>query len=136
MSKIYITFKPDQEHSINGKDFCKNCVAVIECVDLAEGKEKAFKYFGDEYLYGDFNTLRYNNDDIYDIFPRGLIEVEQEQKLITDTPIDDMTQEQLKHNLKTIVSYMDGLDVDDFFGPEGWREHITWDVKWIKKEDK
>ena len=35
--------------------------------------------------------------------------------------IDDLTEEQAKDILKNLVDQMDDLDMEDFFGSEGWR---------------
>ena len=73
MSKTYVTFAQRHAHSVNGKTFDKDCVAVIECSSKNEGREKAFQYFESkfysEYFEDEFN---YNN---LKYFPRGLIGV-------------------------------------------------------------
>ena len=72
--KTYVTFGQTHVHSINGKTFDKDCVAVIECKDADEGRELAFEYFNGkfcfEYYEDEFDTskMRY--------FPRGLLPVE------------------------------------------------------------
>ena len=35
--------------------------------------------------------------------------------------VDDMTEEAVRWYLKMLVSGLDALDKDDFFGTEGWR---------------
>jgi hypothetical protein len=67
--KVYITFGQIHVHSVNGKTFDKNCVAVIECSSYSDGREKAFGYFLDKWhnCYEDEPEMFW--------FPRGLIEV-------------------------------------------------------------
>lgn len=38
-----------------------------------------------------------------------------------DIPIQDMTEQQAKDWLKEIVDKLDELDLEDFFGTEGWK---------------
>jgi hypothetical protein len=54
---IYITFGQIHKHNINGVIFDKNCVCVLNCSDYKEGREKAFKLFGDEF----FTTYEFND---------------------------------------------------------------------------
>lgn len=72
--KTYVTFGFDHVHSVNGRTFDKDCVAVIKSNSAAEGREKAFEIFGKQFCfeypedYFDFSSL-----DRY--YPRGLIEI-------------------------------------------------------------
>lgn len=72
MSKTYVTFGQDHAHSVNGKTFDKDCVAVINCNDAAHGRQLAFEFFGGKfftaYTKGDI-------DDLMQFYPRGYIEV-------------------------------------------------------------
>ena len=47
--KVCITFGQIHVHSVNGKTFDKDCVAVIECEDYTDGRNKAFEYFDDKF---------------------------------------------------------------------------------------
>lgn len=38
--------------------------------------------------------------------------------------IDDMKEEAAINLLKVIVEKLDELDLDDFFGSEGWKHHF------------
>jgi hypothetical protein len=71
--KVYITFGQIHVHSVNGKTFNKDCVAVINCNDYLDGREKAFELFGDKW------HMCYHEDDfkeeIMHYFPRGKIVV-------------------------------------------------------------
>ncbi len=49
--KIYITFGQDHKHTVYGKTFDKNCVAIIEAEDEAEGRNMAFKLFDNKWCY-------------------------------------------------------------------------------------
>lgn len=71
--KTYVTFGYSHAHSVNGKNFDKDCVAVIEAESATAGREKAFELFNSQFCFEypeehfDFDSLKY--------FPRGLIEV-------------------------------------------------------------
>lgn len=67
----YITFGQVHRHTVNGKIFDKDCIAVVQAESWKEGRELAFKYFGDQFFTDyhdddfDMNNLKY--------FPRGFI---------------------------------------------------------------
>lgn len=66
----YVTFGQVHTHSINGRTFDKDCVAVIPSESREEGQKRAFEYFGDKFCFEYFNqmpNMKY--------FPRGLISV-------------------------------------------------------------
>lgn len=71
--KTYVTFGQTHIHSVNGKTFDNDCVAVIESSNAKIGRENAFKCFGDKFCFCyvedtfDFDSMKY--------FPRGFIEV-------------------------------------------------------------
>lgn len=70
--KLYVTFGQCHVHETDGKCFDKDCIAVIECRDYAEGRNLAFEYFGGEF----FTT--YTREHILpamQYYPRGFIEV-------------------------------------------------------------
>ena len=64
--KSYITFGQVHAHSVNGKTFDKDCVAVIN-----GGRDLAFELFGDKWC---FHYTKFSDIDM-SYFPRGLIEV-------------------------------------------------------------
>ena len=70
--KIYITFGSGHFHTVNGKTFDKDCVAVIECEDHSDGREKAFEYFGPQFCTSHVEETIVT---IMKYFPRGQIEV-------------------------------------------------------------
>lgn len=74
--KTYITFGQIHVHSVSGKTFDKDCVAVIETPDAESGRAKAFEIFDgvfhEAYTETEFNE---NRGEIMQWFPRGLIEV-------------------------------------------------------------
>ena len=49
--KVYITFGQGHAHSVSGKTFDKDSVAVIEAEDEGAGREKAFEYFGNKWCW-------------------------------------------------------------------------------------
>ena len=69
--KTYVTFGQVHVHSVNGKTFDKDCVAVIEADNAVEGRAKAFEYFGRKFC------VEYPEDrfdfDLMRFFPRGFI---------------------------------------------------------------
>lgn len=71
--KTYVTFGQIHTHSINGKTFDKDCVAVIECKDAKEGRERAFEYFDSKFCF-EYPEDSFNHDDMK-YYPRGLINV-------------------------------------------------------------
>ncbi len=73
MPKTYITFGQEHAHRVNNETLDKDCVAVIECTDCQNGREKAFEYFGPKFCFSYF-------DDEFDVksmkyFPRGFINI-------------------------------------------------------------
>ena len=70
--KTYVTFGYDHTHSINGKTFDKDCVAVINSQNAATGRAKAFELFGSKFCF------EYPEDYWHgkmEYFPRGYLEV-------------------------------------------------------------
>ena len=67
--KHYITFGQCHTHSLNGKTFDKDCVAVINGPNEKTCDEWAFKWFGGEF--------HHHSPELPDMkyYPRGLIEV-------------------------------------------------------------
>jgi len=71
--RTYVTFGQDHIHTVNGKIFDRNCVAVINCHNSVNGRALAFEFFGDKFCFEypeskfDFDSMKY--------FPRGFIEV-------------------------------------------------------------
>lgn len=71
--KTYVTFEQVHAHSVNGKTFDKDCVAVIEAETAEEGRDFAFACFGDKFCFSytedkfDFGSMKY--------FPRRFMEV-------------------------------------------------------------
>lgn len=73
--RVFVTFGQVHLHVINGQVFDKDCIAVIDCEDHAEGRAKAFELFGRKFCvtYGE----EFDMHKILDRFPRGLINVAQ-----------------------------------------------------------
>lgn len=72
--KIFITFGQVYVHSVNGKTFDKDCIAVIRCNSRHKGREIAWSYFGPNFCFSYFEDEFKEN--ILKDFPRGLLEVE------------------------------------------------------------
>ena len=67
--KIYVTFGQIHVHSVNGKTFDKDSVAMFDAKDYGDGRKKAFEYFDNKF----FTT--YTKEPDMSFFPRGIIEV-------------------------------------------------------------
>ena len=67
--KVYVTFGQKHAHSLGGRTFDKDCVAVIDCADYAEGRAKAFELFDAKFAfcYPDFDSVDMN------YYPGGLL---------------------------------------------------------------
>lgn len=72
--KTYVTFGQIHVHSVNGKTFDKDCVAVIEAKDAEAGRAKAFEIFGEKFCFT-YPEDKFIKDKMMEWFPRGLIEV-------------------------------------------------------------
>ena len=69
----YVTFGQVHVHSVNGKTFDKDCVAIIYARSEREGRDKAFEYFGTKFFTTYFESQWDEANLKY--FPRGYIEV-------------------------------------------------------------
>lgn len=71
--RTYVTFGQLHTHSVNGKTFDKDCVAVINSSSPQEGRELAFLFFGAGFCME--YPEQYWGDSTIKFFPRGYIEV-------------------------------------------------------------
>lgn len=71
--KTYVTFGQIHAHSVNGKTFDKDCVAVIHAETAEKGRELAFEYFGPKFAF-EYPEDEFNFDHMK-YYPRGFIEV-------------------------------------------------------------
>ena len=69
MIKLYVSFGQVHTHSVNGKTFDKDSIAVIEAEDYEGGRDIAFQLFGPKF------ATTYSNKPNMEFFPRGLINV-------------------------------------------------------------
>lgn len=67
--KFYITFGQAHAHSVAGRTFDKDCVAVIEAENYNDGHAKAFELFDRKWCFIDWQLPDMT------FFPRGVIEV-------------------------------------------------------------
>ena len=78
MALHIVTFGQTHTHSIDGKTFDKDCLAMYNCDNYGQGRKIAFKLFGDKFgtSYCDhefkIDQLRY--------FPRGIIPIDHAAK--------------------------------------------------------
>ena len=70
--KTYVTFGQIHAHSVNGKTFDKDCVAVIESDDAESGRARAVELFGLKFF-----TTYFDKAPDMTYFPRGLISVDR-----------------------------------------------------------
>ena len=71
MENHYVTFGQEHVHQVNGKTLDKDCVAVYKASNVAEGRKKAFEYFGDKF-FTDYHDSAWHSDDLK-YFPKGYI---------------------------------------------------------------
>jgi hypothetical protein len=46
---------------------------------------------------------------------------------VIEMDIDDMTEKQVRDLLTVLMEKLDDLDLDDFFGTEGWRHYLGFE---------
>ena len=73
MPKTYVTFGQIHVHSVNGRTFDKDCIAVINCTDADDGRRKAFEIFKSKFCF-EYHEDEWNLEDMI-YYPRGLITV-------------------------------------------------------------
>lgn len=71
--KTYVTFGQVHVHSVNGKTFDKDCVAVIESDSAEQGRKLAFAYFDNKFCFE--YPEQYWKEEKLEYFPRGYIGV-------------------------------------------------------------
>lgn len=71
-SRFYITFGQAHVHSIAGRTYDKDCLAVMYCQDKKEAHDVAMELFNAR-----FHEVHTEKDlpDIIEYFPRGVIKV-------------------------------------------------------------
>ena len=74
MAKTYVTFGQIHVHRMNGKEFDKDCVAVIEAESAELGRIQAFRYFGYKFCTS-FYDKEWEEDIQMRYYPRGYINV-------------------------------------------------------------
>ena len=67
--KRYVTFGQAHVHSINGKTFDKDCVAVLEGT-----RDDVFNTFGQQFCW-EYDETEFDFDSLNEFYPRGLINV-------------------------------------------------------------
>jgi hypothetical protein len=70
--KTYVTFGQVHVHSVNGKTFDKDTVAVIESESPEKGREIAFETFGDKFCF-EYPEAHWEGKMEY--FPKGYVNV-------------------------------------------------------------
>ena len=72
--KVYITFGQIHVHSVNGKTLDKDCVGVIKCESLGEGRQLAMTLFNGRFHQA-LTRKEVDDGDVMQYFPRGFINV-------------------------------------------------------------
>lgn len=73
MNKTYVTFGQEHAHSVAGRTFDKDCIAVINCADAEEGRKLAFEYFKGKFCF-EYHEEQFDKSSMH-FYPRGYIEV-------------------------------------------------------------
>jgi len=71
--RTYITFGQSHAHSVNGKTFDKDCVAIINADDAEKGRALAMEWFNRQFCFS-YTEEQFDHKSMK-WFPRGLIEV-------------------------------------------------------------
>ena len=85
--KTYVTFGQDHVHVLEESETCerilfdKDCVAVIECENRNEGRNRAFDTFGPQFSFEYFES-EFKKDDMT-WYPRGFVEVPSRFNILT-----------------------------------------------------
>lgn len=74
MPKHYVTFGQIHTHRVNGITLDCDTVACYEAEDVQDGRNKAFKYFGDKF-FTDYHDTQFNMEDLK-FFPKGIINID------------------------------------------------------------
>ena len=74
LQNTYITFGFDHSHVIGETTFDKDCVAMIENVTPAEGREVAFRLFGDKFCM-EYPAEFFPWSSLAKYFYRGIIKI-------------------------------------------------------------
>lgn len=72
--KHYVTFGQTHVHSVEGKTFDKDCVAVFKAETSKEGRELAFQHFGPKFCF--HYTEEEWDEDNMKWYPRGYLEIQ------------------------------------------------------------
>lgn len=72
--KTYVTFGQQHAHEVNGKQFDKDTVAVIEAQSSCEGRKKAFELFDDKFCFEYYDNAW--DDSKIALFAKGYVTVE------------------------------------------------------------
>lgn len=71
MPKHYVTFGASHVHKVNGKLLHSNVVAVYEAESAAEGRQKAFEFFGPKFSF-EYHDTEWDDANMK-YFPEGYV---------------------------------------------------------------
>lgn len=69
MATFYLSFGQSHAHSVNGKTFDKDCIAIINAADYDEARKVAFDAFGPKWAF------IYEKEPNMGYYPRGLMKL-------------------------------------------------------------
>jgi hypothetical protein len=75
MAKHFVTFGQSHAHTVMGKKLNKDTVACFNAANAAEGRDKAFEYFGDKF-FTDYHGDEFKIETLH-YFPEGIVEIEK-----------------------------------------------------------
>lgn len=71
MTNVYISFGQAHAHSVAGRTFDKDSIAIIKCENYTDGRRLAFQYFNGKF-HNCWSEEEFDDDKL-SYFPRGLI---------------------------------------------------------------
>ena len=74
MPKTYVTFGQEHAHRLNNKTFDKDRIAVVECTDKKDGRDKTVECFGLQFCFTYYEE-EFKSEKMLPYFPRGLMKV-------------------------------------------------------------
>lgn len=74
MPRHFVTLGQKHAHRINGITVDCDCVVEYEAKNASEGREKAFKYFGDQF-FTNYHDEEFNKEDLI-YFPKGFVKID------------------------------------------------------------
>ena len=74
MANHYVTLGQQHTHRINNQTLDCNCVVRFQADTPAEGRKKAFEFFGDKF-FTDYHDQQWKESEMLSYFPRGYVDL-------------------------------------------------------------